>query len=80
MKKHVSNWLSHVLNVDVAIKSYAISSLTGSTFDGFIDCTLEICGPRGLEPHQELTEFYLPFLHKLFCICFWFFIIYCAEI
>ena len=28
-----------VLHVDVAIKSYAISILTGSTFDGFIDCT-----------------------------------------
>jgi hypothetical protein len=28
-------------NMDVAIKSYAISFLTGSTFDGFIDCTLE---------------------------------------
>ena len=26
------------LYVNVAIKSYAISSLTGSTFDGFIDC------------------------------------------
>jgi len=32
---------SCVLYVDVAIKSYAISSLTGSTFDGFIDCTLD---------------------------------------
>jgi hypothetical protein len=28
-------------NMDVAIKSYAISFLTGNTFDGFIDCTLE---------------------------------------
>jgi hypothetical protein len=27
--------------VDVAIKSYVISFLTGSTFDGFIDCTNE---------------------------------------
>ena len=26
-------------HVDVAIKSYVISILTGSTFDGFIDCT-----------------------------------------
>ena len=25
-------------HVDVAIKSYVISVLTGSTFDGFIDC------------------------------------------
>ena len=31
--------LQNVLHVDVAIKSYAISILTGSTFDGFIDCT-----------------------------------------
>ena len=31
---------SFVLYVDVAIKSYAISPMTGSTFDGFIDCTL----------------------------------------
>ena len=29
----------HVQHVDVAIKSNAISLLTGSTFDGFIDCT-----------------------------------------
>ena len=29
----------NVLHVDVAIKSYAISILTGSTFDGFIDFT-----------------------------------------
>ena len=28
-----------VQHVDVAIKSYVISILTGSTFDGFIDCT-----------------------------------------
>jgi hypothetical protein len=26
-------------HVDVAIKSYGISILTGITFDGFIDCT-----------------------------------------
>ena len=31
--------LQIVHHVDVAIKSYAISILTGSTFDGFIDCT-----------------------------------------
>ena len=31
--------LEVVPHVDVAIKSYAISILTGSTFDGFIDCT-----------------------------------------
>ena len=31
---------SFVLYVDVAIKSYAISPMTGSTFDGFINCTL----------------------------------------
>ena len=34
-------WQSLVLYVDVAIKSYAISPQTGSTFDGFINCTLE---------------------------------------
>ena len=28
-----------VRHVDVAIKSYVISILTDSTFDGFIDCT-----------------------------------------
>jgi hypothetical protein len=28
-----------VHDVDVAIKSYVISILIGSTFDGFIDCT-----------------------------------------
>ena len=33
--------MEFVLYVDVAIKSYAISPKTGSTFDGFIDCTLE---------------------------------------
>ena len=33
--------LKIVQHVDVAIKSYVISILTGSTFDGFIDCTLE---------------------------------------
>ena len=26
--------------MDVAVKSYVIPPLTGSTFDGFIDCTL----------------------------------------
>ena len=31
--------LKTVHHVDVAIKSYAISILTGSTFNGFIDCT-----------------------------------------
>ena len=31
--------LKIVQHVDVAIKSYVISILTGSTFDGFIDCT-----------------------------------------
>ena len=34
MVKNQQNWA-----VDVAIKSYAMSILTGSTFDGFIDCT-----------------------------------------
>ena len=38
--KHAINWWSLVLYVDVAIKCYATSSETGSTFDGFIDCTL----------------------------------------
>ena len=38
--KHAPNWWSLVLCVDVAIKRYAISSETDSTFDGFIDCTL----------------------------------------
>ena len=28
-----------VQHVDVAIKSYVTSNLTGSPFDGFIDCT-----------------------------------------
>ena len=40
--KHVPNWWSLVLYMDVAIKCYAISSKTGSTFDGFIDCTLDL--------------------------------------
>ena len=31
--------LKIVQHVDVAIKSYVIYILTGSTFDGFIDCT-----------------------------------------
>ena len=31
--------LKTVHDVDVAIKSYVISVLTGTTFDGFIDCT-----------------------------------------
>ena len=31
--------LKIVQHVDVAIKSYVISILTGSTSDGFIDCT-----------------------------------------
>ena len=34
-----TNPLKNVQTVDVAIKSYVISILTGSTFDGFIDCT-----------------------------------------
>ena len=39
---HVSNNCpTNVYYVDVAIKSYATSTLTGITFDGFIDCTLE---------------------------------------
>ena len=37
---HVSNNCpTNVYYVDVAIKSYATSTLTGITFDGFIDCT-----------------------------------------
>ena len=31
--------LKTVHDIGVAIKSYVISILTGSTFDGFIDCT-----------------------------------------
>ena len=42
MKKHDKLVEACVLYVDVAIKSYAISFWTSSTFDGFIDCTLEL--------------------------------------
>ena len=47
-------WQSLVLYVDVAIKSYAISPQTGSTFDGFIDCTLEQFS--GLFMNAEIVE------------------------
>ena len=45
-EKHINDKTSGpvescVLYADVAIKSYAISLQTGSTFDGFIGCTLE---------------------------------------
>ena len=39
----------NVQHVDVAIKSYAVSILTGSTFDGFIDCTKDLFIMKGIE-------------------------------
>ena len=42
----------NVLHVDVAIKSYAISILTGSTFDGFIDCLTNIKQQGWTSIHQ----------------------------
>ena len=52
-----------VLHVDVAIKSYAISILTGSTFDGFIDCT-SIKQEEGTSTHEGY------FLHQEILLLF----------
>ena len=41
--------------VNVAIKSYVISILTGSTFDGFIDCT-DIMMVKDLNENLDIID------------------------
>ena len=45
----------YVQNVDVAIKSYVISILTGSTFDGFIDST-DIMMVKDLNENLDIID------------------------
>ena len=54
------NGVLYYIYVDVAINSYAISPQTGSTFDGFIDCTMShlflITATKNRNDHSELVS------------------------